>query len=149
MKTKPLKTKPSRRLNRRLPVQFRPFGELQSHVGYTSNLSETGMFVATIRPLKPGTQVDIEVGDKKRAQHLDAVVVHARKMPPGYQRVHPSGMGLFLLHPAESSGILRQLMSISIPRTFGFGRASPSWPERYSSRRTDAGCIREARRAGR
>ena len=103
----------SRRLGRRLQVRFRPIGEKDSHVGYTTNISATGMFVATMRPLPPGTEVDVEVCDKKRPLRLDAVVVHARKVPATWQRIHPSGMGVRFLDPGESSQSLRQLVGRS------------------------------------
>ncbi len=101
---------PNRRLGRRLQVRFRPIGESKSHVGYTTNVSATGMFVATIRPLKPGTEVDVEVSGKDHSIHIDAVVVHSRKIPPMWQRIRPSGMGIRFLEPTERSIGLRQLV---------------------------------------
>ncbi len=105
--------KPSRRLGRRLQVRFRPIGHDQSHVGYSTNISETGMFVATIRPLKPGTELDVEVTDKKSSLRLDAVVVHARKVPPMWQLLRPSGMGLRFLQAGDRADGLRQLVGRS------------------------------------
>ncbi len=71
------------------------------------------MFVATIRPLKPGTELDVEVSDKKRRLRLDAVVVHARKVPPIWQQLRPSGMGIRFLEAAERAEGLRRLMGRS------------------------------------
>ncbi len=105
--------KPSRRLGRRFQVRFRPLGGDKAHVGYTTNISETGMFVATIRPLKPGTELDVELSDKQRSLRLDAVVVHARKVPPTWQRIRPSGMGLRFLDMRAHSEGLRQLVGRS------------------------------------
>jgi Tfp pilus assembly protein PilZ len=105
--------KPSRRLGRRFQVRFRPLDGGDAHVGYTTNISQTGMFVATIRPLKPGTEIDIEVSDKQSSLRLDAVVVHARKVPASWQRIRPSGMGVrFLDMQAHAEG-LRQLVGPS------------------------------------
>ncbi|MEM7587624.1 MAG: PilZ domain-containing protein [Acidobacteriota bacterium] len=101
---------PNRRLGRRLNVRFRQVGEEKSHVGYTINISATGMFVATIRPLKPGTQVDVEVSDKEHTMRIDAVVVHARKVPPVWQRIRPSGMGVRFLDPRDRAMALRQMV---------------------------------------
>ena len=86
--------KPCRRLPRRFPVKFRPIGAHETHVGYTTNISQTGMFVATMRPEKPGTEIDLEVSGKEHRMRLDAVVVHARKVPAIWQRLRPSGMGV-------------------------------------------------------
>ena len=102
--------KPSRRITRRLQVRFRPIGELESRVGFSSDVSETGMFISTIRPLKPGTELDVELSDKKRTVHFDAVVVHARKVPSQWQRIRPSGMGVRFLDPDETAAGLRQLL---------------------------------------
>ncbi len=105
--------KPSRRLGRRFQVRFRPIGGSESHVGYTANISQTGMFVATIRPLQPGTELDVEVSDKKRSLRLDAVVVHARKVPPMWQLLRHSGMGVRFLEAAENAEGLRRLVGRS------------------------------------
>lgn len=107
----------SRRLGRRLRVRFRASGGHDFHVGYTTNISQTGMFVATIRPLKPGTEIDVEVSDKKHPVQLHAVVIHARKVPAMWQRIRPSGMGIRFLAPTEHAQSLRQLV----------GRAASAW----------------------
>ena len=107
----------SRRLGRRLRVRFRSVGESESHLGYTTNISATGMFIATFRPLPPGTEVDLEVNDRKDPVRLSAVVVHARKVPAMWQRIRPSGMGMRFLAPAEHCQSLRQLV----------GRAASVW----------------------
>ncbi len=104
---------PSRRLGRRFQVRFRPIGRTESHIGYTANISQTGMFVATIRPLQPGTELDVEVSDKRRMLRLDAVVVHARKVPPAWQSVMPSGMGVRFLEAADRAEGLKRLVGRS------------------------------------
>ncbi|MEM7356405.1 MAG: PilZ domain-containing protein [Acidobacteriota bacterium] len=109
--------KTSRRLGRRLRVRFRPIGIEEPHVGYSTNISATGMFVATIRPLPPGTLVDIEIVDKKHPVRLHAKVIHARKVPANWQRIRPSGMGVRFLAAAEHAASLRQLV----------GRAASAW----------------------
>ncbi len=108
---------PNRRLGRRLQVRFRQLGSEGANVGYTTNISATGMFVATIRPLPPGTEIDVRVSDSKHSLRLDAVVVHARKVPATWQRIHPSGMGVRFFNPSEKDENLRQLV----------GRSSSLW----------------------
>ena len=103
----------SRRITRRLQVRFRPIGEREAYAGYTADISETGMFVSTIRPLKPGTELDVEVRDKHHSLRLDAVVIHARKVPPMWQRIRPSGMGVRFLEPEETAEGLRRLVGRS------------------------------------
>ena len=112
--------KPSRRLGRRFQVKFRPIGQQTSHIGYTTDISQTGMFISTIRPLGPGTELDVEISDKRHSLRLDAIVVHARKVPPMWQRVRPSGMGVRFLEPASAEAQLRELV----------GRTSSVWKDR-------------------
>ena len=102
----------SRRFLRRLRVRFRPLGDPEPKTGYTTNISQTGMFVATIRPLKPGTEVDVEVSNKERSLRLGGVVVHARRVAPVWQKIRPSGMGVRFHEPAERADDLRQLMNV-------------------------------------
>ncbi len=71
------------------------------------------MFVATIRPLKPGTELDVEVSDKRRMLRFDAVVVHARKVPPAWQCLRPSGMGVRFLEAGDQAKGLRRLVGLS------------------------------------
>ncbi len=71
------------------------------------------MFVATIRPLKPGTQLDVEVSDKQRKLRFDAVVVHARKVPPIWQQLRPSGMGVRFLDAGDRAASLKELVGLS------------------------------------
>ncbi len=103
----------SKRIGRRFKVRFRPVGELKTYSGYTVDLSQTGMFISTIRPLRPGTELDVEISVRQHSLHLDAVVVHARKVPPTWQRIYPSGMGMQFLEPGESADGLRRLMGRS------------------------------------
>ncbi len=107
-----MKGKPGRRFPRRLNVRFRGVDEEEFKVGYTTNISQTGMFVATIRPLPPGSQVDLEIGNKEDPVSLDAVVVHARKVAPVWQKIRPSGMGVRFLSPEKYGDDLLELMAI-------------------------------------
>ena len=51
----------ARRHPRRVQVRFWPAGEPESsYVGYSHNLSATGMFVATVHPTKPGRVLVLE-----------------------------------------------------------------------------------------
>ena len=105
-----MSSKPCRRLPRRFPVKFRLIGASETHVGYSTNISQTGMFVATMRPEKPGTEIDLELTGKKHRMRLDAVVVHARKVPAVWQRLRPSGMGVRFLEPDQNAEGLRQVV---------------------------------------
>ncbi len=59
------------------------------------------------------TELDVEISDKKGSLRLDAVVVHARKVPPMWQRLRPSGMGLRFLQADGRDEGLRRLVGRS------------------------------------
>ena len=105
-----MENRPNRRFMRRLQVRFRESGGEKSWVGFTTNISETGMFVATVRPSRPGTRLDVEITDKKLTLKLGAVVVHARKSPANFQQIMPSGVGVRFLNVADRADNLRKLM---------------------------------------
>ena len=86
----------------RLPVKFWRLGEkTDAHSGYTMNVSEGGIFVATYRPLPPNTFIEIEVEHPDRVVRTIARVVHAAKYPAQFQSVMKSGMGLRFHSPED------------------------------------------------
>lgn len=90
--------KPSPRRGSRLTVRFWPTGgKDKPRVGYTTNVSDTGMFIATIRPLPPGTQLVAEVKLPNKTFQQIAVVVHASRVAGPLQQFQRSGMGVRFL----------------------------------------------------
>jgi len=78
-------------------VQVRFWPEAQpdrSYAGYSRNISATGMFVATIHPMKPGTRLVIEMQGDGGAFTITGNVMHSAKVSPLLQSVRPSGMGV-------------------------------------------------------
>ena len=86
---------------RRFRVSFWPRGSAERYVGYTVNISTTGMFVATTRPLPVGTRLRVQVGPENRDFVLEAEVARALRVQQQFQNVRPSGMGLRFLSVAE------------------------------------------------
>jgi len=83
---------------RRVQVQFWKRGEPAAYVGYTTNISMTGMFVATNSPVAQGTRVRVEVMDRDRGFMVEGVVAHARRVQGDLARVlGHSGMGVRFL----------------------------------------------------
>lgn len=99
---------------RRLQVHFWRQGESHSFPGYTTNLSTTGMFIATNSPLPTGTRVRIEVLDLTRSFMLEGVVAHARKIRGELARVSQSGMGVRFLTVEE---LVRELLPVAPGQT--------------------------------
>ncbi len=112
-----------RRALRRFRVSFWPRGSGDRHVGYTVNISTTGMFVATTRPLPPGTRLRVQVGPDNRDFILEAEVARALRVQQQFQNVRPSGMGLRFLSVAE-------LVAELAPET----AAQPPAPEPHAAR---------------
>ena len=106
---------------RRLQVQFWRPGELQTFPGYTTNLSLTGMFLATNSPQPPGTRLRIEILDGTRGFLFEAVVAHARKVRSDLARMTQPGMGIRFLKVEE---LVREL----IPDAVGEDEAIPDEP---------------------
>jgi hypothetical protein len=97
---------------RRVQVHFWKQGEPTSYVGYTTNISMTGMYVATNSPLPPGSRLRVEIVDRDRGFMVEGMVAHARKMRGDMARLNQSGMGIRFLNVEE---LIREL----IPTAYG------------------------------
>jgi Tfp pilus assembly protein PilZ len=88
-------------------VQFWKQGDLHSYPGYTTNISTTGMFLATRSPLPQGTRVRVEVLERDRGFMVEGVVAHARKVRSELMQIIQPGMGIRFLTVSE---LVRELM---------------------------------------
>ena len=80
-----------------MQVQFWKRGEEHAYPGYTTNISLTGMFIATRSPQPPGTRLRIEVLEGERGFVVEGVVAHARKVRGEMMHVSQPGMGIRFL----------------------------------------------------
>lgn len=94
---------------RRVQVHFWKRGEFQAYPGYTTNISTTGMFLATNSPQPPGTRLRIEVLEGDRGFMLEGVVAHSRKVRNEMMRVSQPGMGIRFLTVEE---LVRELIPV-------------------------------------
>jgi hypothetical protein len=99
---------------RRVQVHFWRQGDPAAYIGYTANISLTGMFIATNSPLSSGARIRIEVIDRDRGFMVEGVVAHARKSPPELARLNQSGMGVRFLSVEE---LVRELMPAGLAGT--------------------------------
>jgi Tfp pilus assembly protein PilZ len=97
---------------RRVQVHFWRRGESTSYAGYTTNISMTGMYIATNSPMSQGSRIRIEVVDQDRGFMVEGVVAHARKIRADLARINQSGMGIRFLSVEE---LVREL----IPTAYG------------------------------
>lgn len=107
---------------RRVQVHFWKRGEPTPYGGYTTNISMTGMFIATNSPMAQGSRIRIEVMDQDRGFMVEGVVAHARKMRGDMARLNQSGMGVRFLSVEE---LVREL----IPVAYGHSEEIPKGPQ--------------------
>lgn len=88
----------------RLPVRFWAQGRSSdSHVGYTTNVSASGMFIATRSPLPPSTIIEITIVRQDEVQVIRGEVVRAVIVMPLTETAQPSGMGIRFVRPDDPS----------------------------------------------
>ncbi|MES1242118.1 MAG: PilZ domain-containing protein [Acidobacteriota bacterium] len=114
----------SPRRPRRVQVQFWKRDEPHAYPGYTTNISMTGMFVATRSPYPPGTRLRIEVLEGERGFVIEGMVAHARKVRGELMRLSTPGMGVRFMTVEE---LVREL----IPTAHGIENlpAAPMAPQ--------------------
>jgi len=114
---------------RRVQVQFWRRGEPQAYPGYTTNISTTGMFLATTGPQPPGTRLRIEVMDGHHGFIVEGLVVHARKVRGDMMRLTHPGMGIRFLNVAE---LVRELIPVLPGETEEIPEEERLWGEEGS-----------------
>ncbi len=91
----------------RVPVSFWTFGQKSlPHTGYTTDVSATGVFVATDSPLAPGTVILIGIEDRERQLVVSGVVARVVKALAASHRAKQSGMGI-RFHDREHAAVRR------------------------------------------
>ena len=82
------------RIKRRLAVRFTHAASTMQYSGYTTDISETGVFIQTLRPPRLGTELDLGLVLRGgREVRVRAVVARLVVPPPQFQRMLPSGFG--------------------------------------------------------
>lgn len=92
---------------RRVQVHFWRQGDPAPYIGYTANISLTGMFIVTNTPLAAGSRIRVELVDRERGFMMEGIVAHARRMAPALARLNQSGMGVRFLSVEE---LVRELI---------------------------------------
>jgi hypothetical protein len=107
----------SERVARRVEVQFWQVGQKVLR-GYSTNISASGMHIATANPLPPQSRVRIEVIHGERGFLIEGVVAHRRAVHPELMKVTQPGMGVRFLNAEE---LIRELFPVAAG-TGGTGR---------------------------
>lgn len=99
----------SERVARRVEVQFWQVGQKVQR-GYSTNISASGMHIATAHPLPPQARLRIEVMHGERGFLIEGVVAHRRAVHPELMKVTQPGMGVRFLNAEE---LIRELFPIA------------------------------------
>lgn len=86
------------RFPRRLKIQFQERGAPKSHLGYTVNISSTGVYVVAGHLLAKGTRVRMQVSSNGDSVMLEGEVVRAER---SLHSMKPSGMAVRFLTVPE------------------------------------------------
>ncbi len=94
------------RKSRRVQVHFSERGSEKRRVGYSVDISTSGMFIATNQPLGRGTRLRVEVCSQARGFVVEAVVARVVRSTQALQTIRQSGMGVQFLTVDELVGEL-------------------------------------------
>jgi hypothetical protein len=89
------------RFARRLDLRYWRGGAVQPLSGFTTNVSATGMFLATTQVLQPGERVRVELLDSKNGAMLEGQVVRVHRVTMALRHVDTPGAGVRFLPPEE------------------------------------------------
>jgi Tfp pilus assembly protein PilZ len=91
----PIREVRAERQELRVPVSFWAFGQDSvPHTGYTTDVSATGVFIATNSPLAPETVILIRIEDHERQLVVSGVIARVVKALAALQSGRHSGMGI-------------------------------------------------------
>jgi Tfp pilus assembly protein PilZ len=89
------------RYTQRIPVYYREHDQEKRSLGYTTNLSATGMFLTCHRLVAKGTRLQLEVAERGRSFYLEAEVTRVERVAPELRQVQHQGMGVRFLQVDE------------------------------------------------
>ncbi len=101
-----------KRRARRVPVRFWKKGEDKPRSGFTTNISDGGMFIGSNLVHGRGTRLRIEVLDPLNGFVVEGVVARANRSQPHMQRIRASGMGIRFLQVPD---LVAELFPTSAP----------------------------------
>ncbi len=91
---------------RRVGVKFWEPGSQTAHQGFSTNISNTGMFIATSHPVPQGNRVRLEVCTENNGFVVEAKVARTRRSVQALQSVRHAGMGVRFLGVEDLVGEL-------------------------------------------
>lgn len=105
------------RFARRLDLRYWRSGGTQPLSGFTTNVSASGMFLATTQVLQPGERVRVELLDPKNGAMLEGQIVRVHRVTMALRHVDTPGAGVRFLPPEELvSAIVPAVRSRAVAR---------------------------------
>ncbi len=87
------------RIRRRVEIRYG--ADRPRYIGYSRNVSRSGMMVASVRPFAPGTLLHLEVKLPSATYRLLGRVIWAREGPVQWMTTGRVGMGIALIRPPD------------------------------------------------
>jgi Tfp pilus assembly protein PilZ len=107
------------RFARRLDLRYWRGGGAQPLSGFTTNVSATGMFLATTQVLQPGERVRVELLDTKNGAMLEGQVVRVHRVTMALRHVDTPGAGVRFLPPEELVAAIVPAVRLRAPSPSG------------------------------
>lgn len=95
-----------RRYPKRIVVHFVVAGNATRQMGYTTNISPTGMFVSANHIPPQGAKITVELANRDATITVEGEVVRQRVVPPQLRAVQQAGFGLRFLGDARAVAAL-------------------------------------------
>jgi Tfp pilus assembly protein PilZ len=95
----------TKRIRKRLQVRFWNEDGIDSS-GFTADVSETGLFVETMKEVPPGTRLHLEIALEAKPYYAECVVARVRKVHPSAKAVKRSGFGVRMVGFAEAIRVI-------------------------------------------
>ncbi len=90
------------RWSARLPVRFwRKADPSERFLGFTANISHSGMFITTSHPIGRNGRIEADIEGDRGSFQIDAVVARAEAVPFALRQVRTGGMGVRFLNVEE------------------------------------------------
>ncbi|MGE0641352.1 MAG: PilZ domain-containing protein [Thermoanaerobaculia bacterium] len=90
-----------RRFSRRVEVRFWRRGEETGHLGFTTNLSKSGLFLGSATALRPGERLRVEILDRTNGFVAEGEVARVHRVSLAMRQVEQPGVGIRFLTPEE------------------------------------------------
>ena len=92
----------------------------EARIGFTTDVSQTGLFIATNRPLATGNEIAVMIDEQCEPFLVSGDVVRAIKVPPLLQRIKTSGMGIRFhdLHEAAIQRLHDSSLALAAPISY-------------------------------